>query len=426
MKSPLMSATNQTTLGKSGESLSNINSTSPGANAEEHSIGIERICIQDIAGNTQQPDPLDDENWSSWSDDIILTFNICGMTDYITRHIKCPDACVDPKGAENWAYNNQIMQWTIRNNIGRNQKIHCTGATLAQEMWKNLEVIYQSRGVQTQHQLMQELYDTKAREGNDIIAHLERLKHIWSRITLICQDHMPMTPAHFKEYVVYSLLSSWTTFTMPYIQEGIHAKKSVQTLISECNKEYCRQKRKEEIENVAKGNMYLAKASTSKTQPAITTGGKMKCEKCTVCGYKNHKTTDCRLKDKPKCKYCKKFYHIADECRKLKWDKKKTSKAQNMKKGKSKMVVLALAEDEKAEKVKVNIAKIEEEALSAVGEIMFPSIKESNGLIDYKDNNDVQMCRWLMTMIMLIAFMIGWPIAEACYTSRTEKIYILN
>src|SRR5260370_21073976 len=211
-----MSATNQATLGESGESLSNINLTSPGANAEEHSIGIECIRIQDIAGSTQQPDPLDDENWSSWRDDIILTFNICGMTDYITKHIKCPEAHIDLKGAENWAYNDQITQRTIRNNVGRNQKIHCTRATSVQEMWKNLKAIYQSRGVQTQHQLMQELYDTKARKGNDIIAHLERLKHIWSRITLICQDYMLMTPEHFKEYVVYSLPSSWTTFVMPY------------------------------------------------------------------------------------------------------------------------------------------------------------------------------------------------------------------
>src|SRR5260370_20593605 len=61
-----------------------------------------------------------------------------------------------------------------------------------------------------------------------------------------------------------------------------------------------------------------------------------------------------------------------------------------MKKGKSKMVVLALAKDEKAKKVEENIAKIKE-ALSAVGEITFLSIEESDGLIDYKDDNDVQM-----------------------------------
>src|SRR5258708_33220911 len=99
---------------------------------------------------------------------------------------------------------------------------------------------------------------------------------------------MPMTPEHFKEYVVYSLPSSWTTFVMPYIQEGIHAKKSVQTLIGKCNKEYQRQKRKEEIENVAKGNMYSAKASTSKAEPVTITGGKIKHKKCTICGYKNY------------------------------------------------------------------------------------------------------------------------------------------
>ncbi len=142
---------------------------------------------------------------------------------------------------------------------------------------------------------------------------------------------------------------------------------------------------------MAKGNMYSAKASTSKAELVTTTGGKTKHEKCAVCGYKNHKTTDCRLKDKLKCEYCKKFYHTADECRKLKWDKKKASEAQNMKKGKTKIVALALAKDEKAKKVEVNIAKIEEEALNAIGEIMFLSIEESDGLIDYKDNNDVQM-----------------------------------
>ncbi len=64
MKSPLMLAINQTILGESGESLSNV-TMSPGANAEEHSMSIECICIQDIAGNTQQLDPLDDKNWSS-------------------------------------------------------------------------------------------------------------------------------------------------------------------------------------------------------------------------------------------------------------------------------------------------------------------------------------------------------------------------
>src|SRR5258708_2006536 len=38
----------------------------------------------------------------------------------------------------------------------------------------------------------------------------------------------------------------------------------------------------------------------------------------------------------------------------------------------------------------------------------------------------ITICRWLMTMITLIVFMIGWLIAEARYISRIERIYILN
>jgi hypothetical protein len=169
----------------------------------------------------------------------------------------------------------------------------------------------------------------------------------------------------------------------------MHAKKSIQFLIGECNEEYHWQKRKEEMESGARGNSYLAKAFTSKAEPVITTGGKTKHEKCTICEYKNHKTADCQLKDKPKCKYCKKYYYTVEECRKLKWDKKKVSKAQSAKKGKAKIVMLALAKDAKTEKVEANNAEIDKEALNAVREITFLSIEEGDNLINY--DNDVQM-----------------------------------
>jgi hypothetical protein len=163
----------------------------------------------------------------------------------------------------------------------------------------------------------------------------------------------------------------------------------VQSLISECNKEYRRQKRKEEMKSTARGNTYLAKAFTSKTEPATVSGRKKKHKKCTVCGYKNHKPADCWLKDKPKYEYCKKYNHTANACKKLKWNKKKQSEAQNTKKGKAKMVALALAKDAKTEKAEANNAEIDEEALNAVGEITFLSMNEGNDLIDY--DNDVQM-----------------------------------
>ena len=46
----------------------------------------------------------------------------------------------------------------------------------ARKMWANLEAIHQSCGDQTENQLMRELFSTKAKDGDDIIAHLTTLK----------------------------------------------------------------------------------------------------------------------------------------------------------------------------------------------------------------------------------------------------------
>ena len=43
----------------------------------EQTSTITQIRVQDHAGEIQQRDLLDDENWSSWHDDIMLTFNLC-------------------------------------------------------------------------------------------------------------------------------------------------------------------------------------------------------------------------------------------------------------------------------------------------------------------------------------------------------------
>jgi hypothetical protein len=79
-------------------------------------------------------------------------------------------------------------------------------------MWSNLNVIFQTCGDQTENQLMRELTDTKAKEGNDIIAHLAKIKQLWDRITLVSPDKLPLTPKLFKKFLAYSLPSSWDEF----------------------------------------------------------------------------------------------------------------------------------------------------------------------------------------------------------------------
>src|SRR5258708_7414093 len=75
---------------------------------------ITQIRVQDHAGEIQQRDLLDNENWSSWHNDMMLTFNLCEIQDYVLGQIRCPNRDTDPVGANNWCYNDTYTQWIIR------------------------------------------------------------------------------------------------------------------------------------------------------------------------------------------------------------------------------------------------------------------------------------------------------------------------
>lgn len=69
-------------------------------------------------------------------------------------------------------------------------------------MWANLKAIHQSCGDQTENQLMCELTDMKAKDGNDIIENLSKLKQLWDHIiiTLVCRLDLPLSPKNFKKF----------------------------------------------------------------------------------------------------------------------------------------------------------------------------------------------------------------------------------
>src|SRR5258708_10046418 len=89
----------------------------------EQTPAITWIRVQDHVGEIQQRDLLDNENWLSWRDDMMLTFNLCEIQDYILGQNRCPNRDTDPVGADNWHYNDTYTQQIIRMNLGCNQKI---------------------------------------------------------------------------------------------------------------------------------------------------------------------------------------------------------------------------------------------------------------------------------------------------------------
>src|SRR5258707_3276866 len=385
------------------------------AQSTDQTPAITWIRVQDHAGEIQQCNLLDDENWSSWHDDMMLTFNLCEIQDYVLGQIRCPNRDTNPIGADNWHYNDTYTQQIIRIILGHNQKIHCAGATTSHEIWSNLEAIYQLHGMQTKHQLMQDLYSCQASKGDDIIKHLQKIKCIWECIMLICQNDLPMSPGQLKEFIVHTLLMLWAPLTTPYLKEKVYTDISVHALIGDCNEEYKCQKKGEERQMSTGNNIYSANALSSQNRSANRGGGKkfsgnadITCNICGCCGHKardcwhqdksdtdlicaicewhGHKVKDCWFKDKKQCEYCKQFNHTKSECRRLAFDIKK-KKFEAFKKGKEKMVAQALV-TEKSPKIKANITKMEEETIQTVGEKTFSY--DNDDLIN-SSNLDVNM-----------------------------------
>jgi hypothetical protein len=221
--------------------LTAASSTAPSQpTQDEHQQAIDISCIKpkDWSGEHKTYNLLKEDNWQSWRDDISLTFRVCGLNGYINGTLKCLDLTTNPVNVSNWKYNDLYTQKVIHDHLSTGQKYHTLNCDTAKEMWVNLQAIHQSCGDQTKNQLMHELTDRKAKDGDDIIEHLAKLKQLWDCITLVCPQDLPLTPKSFKKFLAYSLPPSWDDFTRQFTHDPDKKNITIHEFIGECNKEY--------------------------------------------------------------------------------------------------------------------------------------------------------------------------------------------
>ena len=370
---------------------------SPTQPAQEQPPSVARIRAKDWAGEHKAIDLLEEDNWQSWRDDIDLAFNVCSLRGYIDGTLPCPNAATEPIAAGNWTYNDDYTKKVIRDRISRGQKYHVTNCRTSQEMWANLKAIHQSCGDQTENQLMRELTDKKAHDGDDIIQHLASIKQTWDRITLVCQGDLPLSPKLFKKFLAYSLPPTWDEFTCQFSRDPAKRDLSVPQFIGECHEEYRRR--------VQRGNGSTDSTYSAYGKPLANRIGraaqdqkqKISKLKCTHCGRTNHKFENCYHASKPKCTICKKLGHDGDHCRKNK-DKSKKKKS-SFQTNKDKRVIDALTTKEETQLAEVD-EDDEDETLTAM-EIEKSSLSDCVSLYDCDDlaslasNEASRMYDWL-------------------------------
>ena len=161
--------------------------------------------------------------------------------------------------------------------------------------------------MQTTIGIIQNLYRTSAKEGDNISEHLNKLRRYWERINLMADNDFKISDNQFKVLISSSLPTSWDIFTEGYVG---HRRDVPETdpkkLMS--SQQFIGIIKEEAIHCTAR------RAESSHQSIPASESSTSKAKYCVICKRNNHNTSECRNRDKKVCSICKKPGHNEKDC----------------------------------------------------------------------------------------------------------------
>jgi gag-polypeptide of LTR copia-type len=288
---------------------------------------IQRIQARESPTSVKLTELLDESNWTSWRDRIVLALRYYKLDTYLQGAPVRPD---DPTEADNWDHNDDFTKLVIMNNIASSEVTHVGRCKTANEMWKSLELIHESKGHTTIIAVIRNLFHTIAAEGANISEHLTKMKQYWERINMIGDEDFRITDRFFKVIISSSLPLSWDAFTESYVggrkgavetdeRKLMKSQEFIGILKEEYQRREDRTKQSESTSqviqksNLAKRIGNRSGQSTSRAAQNTPRAGDAT-QSCTHCGKNNHTTDNCIFLGKTKCSICGKFSHATKNC----------------------------------------------------------------------------------------------------------------
>ena len=269
-------------------------------------------------------------NWTTWSESMIMLFNLNDIVDFVVNWVLHPDQAHDPVGAKNLRYNNAYAKLCIDNNTAPSKKVHMQGCGTAHKMWENPKLMYKSTDYMVYMDQLKNTLEIRATEGMNIPDHLVKLKKSWDKLTLFCNHNKLMGDTFFKHIIAQSLPRSWNTFTNPFVrghvdevdkdpQKCVDSQKLIGLIRQEYNliESQKKQETKAQKQNKKNNSSFANRLSesTGKRKQGASNGslGLRKKVYCNHCGRDNHKKKDCKYLGQKKCADCNHF-HKGDKC----------------------------------------------------------------------------------------------------------------
>jgi hypothetical protein len=303
----------------------------------ESTIPVIKICegaITKVMG-----DRLKGPNWVTWQVRMWSLLALYEVEPYVRGEIVQPNKEVDPVGHDNWKRNDNYAKHLITQNVGDEPIIHIQHGSTSHVAWRNLEAIYEDKSQETAVAIIHNLWHTQAEEEDVISEHLTNLKKYWEHLNLVDDPDFKIPETQFKIVIVSSLPISWDNFTRPYIssinkEDGAPITKNItsQEIIGVIKEEYARRQRRAGKDDSTHQTVSGKPSLLGRMNTGTNT------ERCGHCGYRNHKTTECKFLGQSKCGICDRFGHQSEDCysRKAKELKRKREKGDDKGKGKGK------------------------------------------------------------------------------------------
>jgi hypothetical protein len=232
-----------------------------------------------------------------------------------------PDAGSPAAEITAWEDKDLAAQVLIKNNLSDEQMVHVDPETIttAAAMWQSLRAVHETRGHSAITAAKRTFYGTRAADDVNIPEHIATMRTQYNKLS---QMGCKIPDEEFKSVLVMSLPPIWDHFVGSYQgthtattdkdgKQGITSQELTSILIDEYQRRTSQESRAYYAQSSApskKRKVMVETSSSAKAQKSTN-------EKCGICGYYNHSTSDCRFKGKPKCGKCHRFGHNTADCR---------------------------------------------------------------------------------------------------------------
>ncbi|KAG6327725.1 hypothetical protein ID866_11364 [Astraeus odoratus] len=124
--------------------------------------------------------PLKDSTWVTWKGQITLLLKLNRAWDHVAGTAQLLDPALPDNDPikEDYESAEQIMRFIIMCNLSLEQFIHVSqpDRQSAHQMWENLWQVHELHGQQSITTLRWTLYHMRAKEGEDIVAHITKMQ----------------------------------------------------------------------------------------------------------------------------------------------------------------------------------------------------------------------------------------------------------